>query len=292
MRICIIANPIAGGGRGQQRSARLEALLRAKGHTVERYLTTKSGDARQRATEIIPATNLIIVVGGDGTLNEVINGLQDPLAVPITQLPMGTANIVAREFGLPFDADALCNHLERFSVRLIDLAEANGRRFIAVLSSGFDALVVRHVTRARRGKLGFARYALPLIRTLIQYRRPRLIITIDGRDYHGAQVFVCNIRNYAGFFQIADRADPSSGMLEVCIARRGGRLSLASLLFSAWWRRVSRRKDVDLVSGREIEIRAEGPSAPFEIDGDDAGDTPVRISIQPRGLALLAPASS
>lgn len=290
MRISIIANPIAGGGRGAARSARLEQLLRLRGHSVDRYLTTKAGDARQRASELMPATELVIAVGGDGTLNEIINGLRDPAALAVTQLPMGTANIVAREFRLPFSCDELAEQVENFQIRMLDLPTLNGRRFIAISSSGLDAAVVREVTRSRKGKLGFLGYPLPLLRCLQSFTPSRMEITIDGQTHHGTQVFVGNIRTYAGFFQITDRAQPDSGLLDICIVPNGGKTKLMSLLWSGWRRTVSQRRDIIYRQGRTVRIESAQQPCPIEVDGDDYGDTPADITLQPRSLAFAVPA--
>ena len=126
MKLRIIGNPIAGGGKAAPRIKALTALLEARGHWVDVQLTTKAGDARAWAGELPEepgALDRLIVAGGDGTLNEVLNGLRDPSRVPIVQMPVGTANVLVRELGLPWKPAGVAENVDHGIVRRVDLCE-------------------------------------------------------------------------------------------------------------------------------------------------------------------------
>ena len=115
MRILIIGNPISGTGGAEARIGRFSDKLRSRGHNVEVFLTEKAGDAIARAGNLDSNVDSLVIAGGDGTINETLNGLSDPSAVPILAMPTGSANMLARDLGLPDRLDALVTILEEGS---------------------------------------------------------------------------------------------------------------------------------------------------------------------------------
>ncbi len=287
MRILIIANPIAGGGKGRDQATRLADTLHQRGHEAELFLTSAEGDARRRTRDHADL-DLIVSVGGDGTLNEIINGLPEPDALPLAQLPMGTANIMARELHLPWAVSGLAALIDDPSYRRIDLGVLNGRRFLAVASCGIDAKVVHIIDRRRHGALGILGYPLPMLYAALWYRPATMQVTVDGQSCEGQQVVISSIRNYAGFFSIADRAECDDGLLDVVVFPRAGvpRMSLA--MISALRKRVSKRGDVIYLTGRNIEVRCDSP-VPVQVDGDAADTTPLEITTLRQAVRFLAP---
>ncbi len=292
MRIAIIGNPIAGRGRAEARVEALSQLLRDRGHDVLLMLTQKGGDARAFAASLNGETDRIVVAGGDGTLNETVNGLADPSLIPIAPWAMGTANILARELRLPRRSpEQVVDLVERGEPRRIDMGMIDGRRFLLVASAGFDAMVVYDIARQRTGRLGLRGYAGPIMRTLRRYRVPTLRVTVDDQSpVTGALVVVSNIRNYAGFFSIADRADCASGELDICVFPHGKYEHLIRYAWAAWRKRVSKLRDVTYVTGRSIHIESDEP-VPVEVDGDDHAPTPAKITVQPATVPIVVPAS-
>lgn len=299
MRVLIIGNPIAGRGRARERIAALEALLRERGHEVEVHLTRGAGDGGRRASGIdagrpVTVPDRLVVAGGDGTVNEVVNGLSDPSSVPIALLPMGTANVLAHELGLPRSVAGVAEVVERGRARRLDLGVARGpwgeRRFLAVLSSGFDAMVVRELHRNRTGTMGYLKYVVGVLRQVGRYRPPRLRVSVDEvHGLEGAMVVVSKTRNYGGIFRIADRASCDSGVLDVCVLRRGGLAWLAWYGVGALCGGLSGRGGVHYLTGRRVSIDCAAGPVPVEVDGDDLGDTPVSIGIRPGAVSVLCP---
>lgn len=294
LKVLVVANPIAGGaGRGRDLGERLAAALRARGHAVELFLTDAPDAARRRLTarDAGPETfDRIAVVGGDGTLAEVVDALPDPGQVPLALLATGTANMLARELDLPVTPEAVVERIERGEVRRLDLARAGGRRMVMNASAGFDALVVQTIALRRTGHLGFRGYALPILRALGRYHPPRLAVVVEGgpggfETLPAALCIVSNIRNYGGLFSVTDRARPDDGLLDVVACERARVPDLLRYVVAARRERVSQLRDVAYRTATRVRIT--GEPAPVQIDGDWRGTVPLEIEIEPAALAVL-----
>ena len=149
MRVALLCNPVSGNGRALRLAPEIETILERKGHQVDVYWTGKRGDAVEWARSSGGGYDRILAIGGDGTLNELINGLNEPFRTPIAQLATGTANLLAHDLHFPRDPRGAARMLETGSVRRIDLGLAGDRRFLLVLSAGFDAMVTVSYTHLR-----------------------------------------------------------------------------------------------------------------------------------------------
>ena len=153
--------------------------LRRRGYLVETFLTNSPGDAGRRARDIEADVDVLVVVGGDGTLNEILNGLPDPSRTPLAHLPTGTASVLGRELGLPKRAEDLIQILEGGHLRRLDMGLLGEGRFLTVASVGLDAMVTDEVRRQRGGTLGYFGYLLPILRALQHYHPPELKVSVD-----------------------------------------------------------------------------------------------------------------
>ncbi len=298
MKIRIIGNPVAGGARAAGTVERLTAALQRRGADASAFLTRAAGDARREAARAGSAGyDLIVAAGGDGTLNEVLNGLEHPDRTPLAVYPVGTANLVARETGIPRELDRAVETFVNGKALNADLAIArNGsgeeRRFVAVAGVGFDAMVSEEVTRSRRHRLGFRGYLGPVWRTLRGYDAPRLRVSVDGRVLPEASfAVVANTRNYGGLFSLCPRALLTDGRLDVLAWRPRSIFSLAILFATAFLKLTHRLPGAESCSGREIRIDCDHP-VPIQIDGDAFGTTPLSVRLDPRGVRLLHAAAS
>jgi YegS/Rv2252/BmrU family lipid kinase len=253
---------------------------------VELGLTEGPGDATARAGRIDADTHRIVVVGGDGTVNEVVNGLADPARTPLVALGTGTANILAHELGYPYDPEGVARIVESDVIQRLDLGIAGGKRFLAVVSSGFDALVTRTIAENRTSTLGYLGYARPILRTLGRYRPPNLTVRVDGEEVEGGLVIVSNTRNYGGLFTMADTARCDSGHLDVLVLERATYLPLVRSAIGGLTGGISRQKGVVHRTGTAIEIASED-EAPVEVDGDYFGSTPIEISMDGRQVPFV-----
>jgi YegS/Rv2252/BmrU family lipid kinase len=281
LKTVVIANPISGGRQGGRRVQRLVDALVERRVGVDLHWTTGPGDAGERARSLEAGVDRLVIAGGDGTLNDVLNGLVDPARLPVALLPTGTANLIARDLKLPGGR-----------IRPLDMGLAGGHRFLAVVSCGFDAMVVQAIERTRSGSLGFRGYIAPILRTLIDYEPPALRVSIDGkRPRRVALALVSNVRNYAGLFSAADRAQPDSGVLDVCLFPDASVPRLVKYLAAGLVGRVSSLPEVVYRTARRIEIESEGDEVPVQVDGDTRGTTPVAIELATLRFPVLVPGS-
>jgi len=281
MHILMIANPAAGRGLAEQRIRWFAEILERRGHAVEAFLTSQPGDAEARARLAGPDVERLVVAGGDGTINEVINGLEDPSRIPILHFPTGTANMLAKDLGLPSGIGTLADILETGVVKKADMGLVNGRRFLLLVTAGFDAAVTAEIVTSRRERLGYRGYVVPILKVLARYRPVNMVTTIDGfHRVRGALVMVLNVRHYGGIFVFAETAELDTGFFEVCVFPAESSLSLiryglAGVLRWAWLLR-----DVRRFQAKHVKIEA-APECAVEVDGDYFGTTPITIEVRP-----------
>lgn len=289
MHVLIIGNPAAGRGRASSQICEFRRIMERNGHAVETFLTQGPGDAGNRASRIERGVERLVVAGGDGTLNEVLNGLPDPSQIPILILSAGTANMLARDLVLPRSLEALARVLEDGFVRTLDMGLVAEHRFLLLVTSGYDAAVTEEIRKRRGKRLGYRGYVEPLIRALGSYNPTDLTVTVDGkRTITGRQVMVLNVRHYGGVFVFCNNARLDSGTLDICVFQRGSiaatlRYALAGLLGM-----VEKLPDVVHLTGRTVRIESKDPS-PVEVDGDYFGATPLVVRLCPSVVPVLVP---
>ena len=289
-RVQVIVNPIAGGaGRRTVLPRYLDAL---KGHGVEANVvtTTGPGHATELAREACrQGVDAVIAAAGDGTVNEVLNGL-DGVEVALSTIPLGGSNMLARDLRLPFDPVRSARVLASGRRARLDAGRVNGRRFVMVLGVGFDAHVVNAVTAMRSGHLRRHRYVGPIARAVFEYDFPELSVRIDGeaRERRCCIAFACNTRNYASWFAVAPKAVPDDGALDFVLLTRGSLRDFVRWGIAAFRGTLPRYRDVEYVQGRELVVRAERP-VPFQVDGDPGGTTPLTVSIESGAVEVIVP---
>ena len=260
-RLLIIFNPAA-GWRRRQRLAPVLVQLREHGCPFVVRETQAPGDAERFAAEVDPdAFDLVVAAGGDGTVNETINGLARS-GLPLALIPLGTANVLAAEIGLGTDPVAVARCVALGRPRPIALGAAAGRRFILMAGAGFDAHVVADF--------------------------PSSEVLTDNTMRHAASVIVTNARHYAGRFVCAPEASLESDTLQVCLFERAGRLAAIGYALALFSGRLPRLSSYRVVEARRIEVRGR-PGEPIQVDGDGIGRLDVAIEVLPKALDLVFP---
>jgi YegS/Rv2252/BmrU family lipid kinase len=288
-KVLLIGNPIAGRGNSEQLIEQFVHVQEQKGYDVEAFLTESRGDAQRRARRIESDVGILVVAGGDGTLNEVINGLPDPSKTPIGLLPLGTANILAHELALPKDPEGVAQAIDGGSTRRIDMGVVGDHRFLMLLSAGLDAMVTEEVRRSRGNRLGYGGYLLPIFKVFLRYRVPHLRVTVDeGEVFEGGLTVVSNTKNYGGIFTVADRARCDSGHFDIVIFPKATVPALVRHAFAARFGRVSKEPDVTYLTGKRVRIESPKP-VPIQIDGDHHGTTPVVVDLVPKAVPIVVP---
>ena len=289
-KLFVIFNPAARG----EKSRRLLRFLTARGANSFTIAETKqAGDARRLAAQAIAdGHRTIVAAGGDGTINEVINGIGTSGAT-LGVLPLGTVNVFARELGIPGRIDAAWSIIENGRTRLIDLAcaEANGstRHFVQLAGVGFDAQAVRAASWELKKRLGPLSYVWAGLRT-ISSRPVKVAISTNGGSPcgGGVAVLVGNGRFYGGPFALFPKARLDDGLLDVCIFEKCGYVDVLRYGQGILRGAHTKLRGVEYFQTEQLVCSAVG-AVPFEVDGEDAGDVPVTFSIRPRALQVLAP---
>ncbi|MFP6581431.1 MAG: diacylglycerol kinase family protein [Candidatus Hydrogenedentota bacterium] len=287
MKVRIIANPIAGGGRGKRLAEALRDTLNGNVDAVELVLTKQAGDNEIEAAR--PGADCVVAVGGDGSVNEVVNGLVDSDAL-LAILPAGTANVVARELDIPSDPNVVAKYIIAGNHRIMDAGLHGGRRFLLGGGAGLDAAIVHQVSQQRGKKSGLSKWVMPSIRTCLRYTFPQFRVVGDGRILaEDAQyVIVGNCRYSAGVFPATPKAQIDDGLLDVCVLRNLSPLRLLGLLPSV---RVGRHIDRDDVLYRQCEhvelIPADEQDIPLQIDGDPRELLPATFSVEPGAIRVI-----
>ncbi|MFQ6018600.1 MAG: diacylglycerol/lipid kinase family protein [Kiloniellaceae bacterium] len=290
-RLMIIHNPAAGshGGRFAETTMRLAEL----GCRLEVRRTGAHGDAEDLAREAA-GCDLVVAAGGDGTINEVINGLVAAGAgLPLAILPLGTANVLAAEIGLDLNPAALAKVIARGAPRPVCLGRLSagqgaGRLFAMMAGAGFDAHAVAGVNLALKRVFGKLAYAAEVLRQLAVFPFPRYRVVVDGEAFDAASVVAAKGRYYAGRYVLAPEARLEDPRLHVCIFGRGGRWAALRYGLAMEMRRLDAAPGYRIVPGRVVAI--EGPAGdPLQADGDIVGRLPVEIEIVPDALRLVTP---
>lgn len=286
-RIVVIHNPAAGWIR-RNRLARLLAGLRRQGHAVELRHTARPGDASAIAAAIGPDdADLVVAAGGDGTINEVVNGLAGR-AMPVAILPLGTANVLAWEMGFAGRADRAVEAVLGGAAQPIRPGLVEGRRFLLMASAGIDSRVVAGAGPGMKRVLGKAAFVLAAIREILRKQSAPVTGIADGRRIEADLVVVTRAAHYGGPFVIAPDASLADPTLWVVAPRRRGRLALVRYGLALVAGRLAALEDVDVFPAREVVL--EGPAGhPVQVDGDAVGTLPVRITCDTVEIGLIWP---
>jgi len=300
----IVVNAAAGAGRARARWPALESALRRRGVVFEAAFTSRSGDATRLAAESISRGYAgVVAVGGDGTINEVVNGLMatqervrsDPVPL-LGVLPSGTAQDFARSAGIPLRAAAAIELLARPHPQPLDVGrirfESGAVRYFANYAGvGFDAMVAVRARRWGRWLRGALPYVVGFFAALRGYRNQRFVLRVDEAPplvppRRINMVILANGANYAGLLRIAPGASLSDGQLDVVVVGDIGRLELlASLPLALFGRHVMHPK-VTALRARVVTITA-AASVPVQSDGEVAGRLPACFDVLPGALRLL-----
>jgi diacylglycerol kinase (ATP) len=272
-------------------------VMREAGWEVEARETHASGDATNLARQAAQSDyGAIFAVGGDGTLNEVMNGvLGSDTALGV--LPYGTANVWAKEMGLPLNDMAAAARAQVYAPAVpVDVGQVRGesfgpRAFLLWCGVGFDAHITAEIEpqRALKRRLGALMFWLVGIRAAFTFRGRRAQVSVDGdkRRLRILLALASNTQLYGGLVRVSPEAKVDDGLLDLAVFRGTGvrRTSWHLLrVFLGWHLRVP---DVEHHRAREITIR--GPRLPVHVDAEPIGTTPVQISIHPQAVRVLVP---
>lgn len=296
VKTCVIFNPAARGEKARRFRRHLEEI----GSQTTLKLTTAPGDARRLAAEAVAeGSGTVVAAGGDGTVNEVLNGLGD---VPggfertrLAVLPLGTVNVFARELRLPLKIMEAWDCVRRGCETQIDLPRvefgANGarqRRYFAQLAgAGLDARAIELVQWELKKRIGPLAYVLAGLHALLG-KPAKIQVQAGAQSLTGGLVLIGNGRLYGGPLRFFPRADLRDGLLDVCIFERVNWLTLARCGPSLLLRGQPPASAVRVFQAGSIELMS-ADRTPMEVDGELAGDLPATFSIVNARLRVVVP---
>lgn len=294
-RCLVIYNPTAGRRRRRRLAASLAVLDRA-GVACELVETRGPDDAERLAADSGPDFGMVAVAGGDGTVNGAINGLMARAGAgrrvaPLGILPLGTANVLAAELGIPTDPESAAEILAAGASARIFIGRANGRYFSTMAGVGFDALVVERVRPRLKRLLGKGAYVVETVRQLARGAGGGYRATVAGETVEAASVVVANSRYYGGRFVLAPDARLDREELQVCLFLSAGRLAAIRYLLAMPLGRLPRLADYRIVPARHVSIAGRAGD-PVQGDGDILTRVPVDIDLAPERLTVVVPAGS
>ena len=285
--IDVIYNPVA-GPRIVNRIDRVRSYLSARGRPFRIRETAAPGDAVIMAREsALEGADAVVAVGGDGTMNEVADGLAGS-ATRLAFLPHGTGNVFAREFSLPESVEGCLDLLSTGKTISIRMAKANDRRFVLLASAGFDAEVVERMNPRQKNLIGLAAYVLCGVRHILR-SQPTLWLEFPDHERIEAQaVFVVRGKKYGGNVTIAPDGDIAGDTLQVIALLRKGRWSIAMFALDALRGKHTVSRHVLVRESSSLFVRSAIPSA-CQVDGEYLGPLPVRFTVTDALLRVVVP---
>jgi len=276
--VLIIYNPTAGRRRAHRLWRVLDVMV-ANGVRVELAETRHAGHALELAREAAGrGARLIVAAGGDGTIAEVANGLNGS-GCRLGIVPLGTANVLAHELELPFDAVGVAAALAFGRTRAVWPGVATGaagsRVFVQMLGAGFDAQVVQRLPLPLKRVMGRGAYVVQSLRELARYRFRPIRVTVDGKDTEAGSIIVTKGHFYGGCYLLAPGASPVERGFTVALFDRSGPFSAMAFGAALPLNLIPRMPGLRLIRAHEIEIGTE--AVPAQTDGDPAGTGPLTV---------------
>ena len=286
-RVLVIFNPVAGARRRSLLNAVVEKLG-AAGCQVALRETQCRGEAEEIARNARDgAWDVVAAAGGDGTINEVINGLYGA-EVPLAIVPMGTANVLAAEIGIAANAEVIARTIASGEIRPIHLGVVNDRLFVMMAGAGFDAKVVASVSSRLKRILGKGAFVLETLRGIVTYSHSRYRVTVDDQSFEAASAVIANGHFYGGRFVCAPLARLEDPVLYACVFLKSG--PLRALRYCAWLvlGRLHRLPDVVVLPALRVSVDG-GEGEPIQGDGDIIAETPMTACLAENTLRVVLP---
>lgn len=295
--LAVIFNPTARGDKARHLRRQLDDLKRQ----ARLEPTQHAGHARDLAANLVrEGCETVVAAGGDGTVNEVLNGLVDAGAdrARLAVLPLGTVNVFAKELGVPTDFASAWDVVRRGAERTIDLPLAEfgpagarqTRAFVQMAGAGLDSRAIGLVSWELKKKLGPLAYVWACVLAM-QGPRPRVTVTVGGQTQTGDLVAVGNGRFLGGRYPVFPHARLDDGQLDVALVPRMTWFAVARIFPALLRDDFSRCRDVVHLRGNRLSLASPDP-LPIHLEGDNVGELPADISLRPGALRVVVPGRS
>jgi YegS/Rv2252/BmrU family lipid kinase len=299
----VIVNPNAGNGKGKKDWGKISSNLKRYGINYKELFTEKKGHAIELSKKVVETGfRKILSVGGDGTLNEIVNGVFNQTAcstkdITIGSIPVGTGNDWGRMFGIPLDYEGAIKIIKEAKLMLHDIgvisffngSEKGKRYFINIAGLGFESVVVKRTNAQKeKGRSGKAIYFYNLLMSLLSYKNTKAEIVIDGIKSQ-ANIFSINVGNGrycgGGMRQTPD-AIPNDGILDVTVIKEMGKLEIILNLNKLYTGTILDHPKIDGYTCKNLLASSEKILF-AEADGEHLGHTPVEFNIIPSAINIV-----
>ncbi len=302
--ILVLHNPKSGSHHAVGFIRALACKLSESGFQIELQDSLDTFQSRSTELEASGALRAVIAAGGDGTAAAVATRISPQ--VPLWICPLGTENLLARYLGMTTDLNLLVSSVRRLKTGTMDAGLANGRLFLIMVGVGFDAEVVRQVHTQRTGHIRRFHYWLPIARSLVSYRFPRLRLVAQSpllsvppsqsessRRNEAAWYFLLNLPRYASGLDIAPCARGDDGLIDICGFKRGGLFCGLRYFVKLWMGTHARDSDFSHLRAAKFRLEAcpssENSQVSYQLDGDWGGYLPLEIECLPGRLRIIEP---
>lgn len=287
-QIIILANLKA---RGKNRKKLESAAALAHRHLPTRIIyTATTKEASLKAAELSQLPSIIIAAcGGDGTVNTILNSARPETTLGI--IPSGTANVIARELGIPLDYTNACKNLLTGAVKKIDTPTLNGRRFLFAAGVGYDAYVASNINPGLKKTFGKFAYHIESVKRFFTYKPPKLSVSVDDENttYHGSFLICANMRRYGGDLFFAPEARCDDGILDLILLKRFKLSSLLKLFNFARKTAKFPSQEALTLRGRRFIIES-NTQTNYQLDGESfAATNKFEIGLSSHKTRILTP---
>jgi YegS/Rv2252/BmrU family lipid kinase len=293
----LIVNPNAGRGRRTPQLDEARHIFRNAGIETELQETTAPGEATSLARRAVERScQLVLVCGGDGTVNEAVNGLAGS-QVPLAVLPAGTANVLAKELSLPWNLPRAAERIVRAQYRRIALGLATPekssgepRYFLSLAGAGADGALVAAVRPEIKIRAGIIAYWQEGFQQLTRYKFPRFRVTTGERSIDATLVIVGRTKHYGGPFMITTEADLQTPQFELAFVTTRSAWRYLAYMPLIWTGQLRGARHVQFCKATSLQcVALDSSPVLIQVDGEPAGRLPAEFRIVPDALTLAMP---
>ena len=266
----------------------IKPIFESKGIAFNYAYTDYGGHAKELAQNAVNNdVDTVIAMGGDGTINEVVNGIVGS-GVRLGVIPYGTANVFGISFDLPTQLEAACDKIVAGETSTIDIGSINGHYFVCMAGVGFDAYIIKKADKSLKKLIGGISYVFLAMVEYFRYRFHPIVFQVDDDPTPKRAYFliICNTKYYGGKYVVSDKTDPSDGMLDICLIKDKGLLTAISCIFQLALGKLKGGKMVEKLQCKTIRIRAFGKHR-VHCDAEFVGYVPVTVNIHPQAIKII-----
>ena len=291
----IIFNPSSGKEEAEVYKDRTITVLEGLGYIIESKETKKKDDATIYAQQACQENiDFLVALGGDGTINEVINGIAEQAYRPLFSfVPLGTVNDFARALGIPLEPEIAIEALKMTNTEFVDIGQIGTKYFMNIVAIGDIASKVADTPIEQKTRLGSLAYLLEGAKAVIANNDVEFTIKHDHGTWtgHAMLILVALTNSVGGFEKLVMNAEINDGFLHVYVIKKAGLASVIRMGAKALFGTLEEDEGVEMIKTQHIEIES-GQELFCNVDGDEGSCTPLSIKVLPSHLKMLIPKNS